>query len=93
MSTYAGIIGLQAFFVATGLFASAISRNQVVAAVLGFGINFVVFFVGLYHSLFRGDESIIPRGETVLMTGDRLVFLTRPENRDALLKALTGGPV
>ena len=55
-SVYVGILSLEAFFVGTGLFASAMSRNQVVAAVLGLGLNLLVFFVGLYHSLFRADE-------------------------------------
>jgi ABC-2 type transport system permease protein len=53
---YVGILGLEAFFVGAGLLASALSRNQVVAAVLGLGINLLVFFVGVYHSLFGGDE-------------------------------------
>jgi ABC-2 type transport system permease protein len=54
-SIYAGVLGLEAMFVAAGLWASAFSRNQVVAAVLGLGINLMVFFAGLYHSLFAGD--------------------------------------
>ena len=53
---YIGILGLQAFFLAVGLFASAITRNQIVAVVLGLGINLVVFFVGQYHQLFARSQ-------------------------------------
>jgi len=53
---YVGILGLEAFFLSLGLLASAMSRNQVVAAVFGLGLNLLVFFVGLYHNLFRADE-------------------------------------
>jgi ABC-2 type transport system permease protein len=55
-AVYVGILGVEAFFVATGLFASALSRNQIVAAVLGLGMNLLVFFLGLYHQLFRADQ-------------------------------------
>ena len=40
----------------TGLFASALSRNQIVAAVVGLGLNLLIFFLGLYHHLFRADQ-------------------------------------
>jgi len=53
---YIGILSLEAFFLATGLFASALSRNQVVAAVFGLGLNLLIFFVGLYHQLFAAGE-------------------------------------
>lgn len=53
---YCGILGLQAFFVALGLLASAVTRNQIVAAVLGLGMNLVVFFVGQYHQLFARSQ-------------------------------------
>jgi ABC-2 type transport system permease protein len=55
-SIYAGVLALEASFVGTGLLASALSRNQVVAAVGGLGMNLLVFFLGLYHNLFRADE-------------------------------------
>ena len=53
---YLGIIGLEAFFVAVSLFASALTRNQVVAAVLGLGINLCIFFMGQYHQFFSRDQ-------------------------------------
>jgi ABC-2 type transport system permease protein len=51
-AVYIGIVSLEAFFLALGMFASALSRNQIVAAVVGLGWNIGVFFVGLYHQLF-----------------------------------------
>lgn len=53
---YVGIFAIEALFVALGLLASALSRNHVVAAVLGLGMNLLVFFVALYHPLFGGDR-------------------------------------
>ncbi len=55
-SIYVGILGLETFFLAAGVWASAVSRNQVVAAVLALVVNLLVFFVGIFHRLFRGDE-------------------------------------
>jgi ABC-2 type transport system permease protein len=55
-SIYVGILSLETFFLAVGVWASAFSRNQVVAAVLGLGINLLVFFVGIFHRLLGGEE-------------------------------------
>ncbi len=52
---YAGILGLEAFFTAVGLWASAFSRNQVVAAVLALSIAMLIFLVGTYHELFSDE--------------------------------------
>ncbi len=52
---YAGILGLEAFFTAVGLWASAFSRNQVVAAVMALTANMVIFLVGTYHQLFSDE--------------------------------------
>lgn len=43
--------------------------------------------------VFRGDEVVIPRGETRLRPGDQLIALTRPELEDELRSAVLGhGP-
>lgn len=43
--------------------------------------------------VFRGDEVVIPRGETRLRPGDQVIALTRPELEDDLRTALLGaGP-
>jgi ABC-2 type transport system permease protein len=42
-ASYLGIFGLGAVFLAAGLFASATTRNQIVAAVLAFALLFVLF--------------------------------------------------
>lgn len=42
-ASYLGIFGLGALFLAAGLFASAMTRNQIVAAVLAFALLFVLF--------------------------------------------------
>lgn len=38
--------------------------------------------------LFRGDETVIPRGETVIRPGDEVVALTDPQHEDELRAAL-----
>lgn len=40
--------------------------------------------------LFRGDETIIPRGETLIQPGDEVVALTDTEHEDALRAAIVG---
>jgi trk system potassium uptake protein TrkA len=41
-------------------------------------------------AVFRGDETIIPRGGTEIMPGDEVIALTGPESGDALTSALLG---
>ncbi|MBN1885102.1 MAG: TrkA family potassium uptake protein [Candidatus Krumholzibacteriota bacterium] len=38
----------------------------------------------------RGDEAIIPRGDTVLRAGDSTILITLPENHGPVLRAVTG---
>lgn len=42
---YGALIGIAAFYAAVGLMASALTRDQVVAALVGFGINFAFLIV------------------------------------------------
>jgi ABC-2 type transport system permease protein len=45
IGVYASILGLASFFTAIGLFASALTRNQVVAFIIGFFICFIFFLL------------------------------------------------
>jgi len=40
--------------------------------------------------ILRNDEAIIPRGDTEIMLGDKLVVLTLPRSQSIVLKALSG---
>jgi trk system potassium uptake protein TrkA len=40
--------------------------------------------------LFRGEETVVPRGSTEVRPGDEIVAITDPADRDALLAALLG---
>jgi trk system potassium uptake protein TrkA len=40
--------------------------------------------------ILRDDETIVPRGATVLQSADRLIVMTLPENYSQVLKKLTG---
>jgi ABC-2 type transport system permease protein len=50
-AAFLGIAGIGAVFVAVGVFASAVSRNQVVAASLAFAILILLFSFGLLENL------------------------------------------
>jgi trk system potassium uptake protein TrkA len=39
----------------------------------------------------RDDQALVPRGDTVLKTGDKIVLITLPENHGKALKAVSGG--
>ena len=41
-------------------------------------------------ALFRGNETVIPRGSTQLLAGDDVVALTTPQDEDALRRELVG---
>ncbi len=56
-SAYLGIFGIGSLFLAVGIFASAVSRNQVVAALIGFALVFGLFVVGLLE-LMVNDEGL-----------------------------------
>lgn len=48
---YLGILLLGAFFLAIGIMASALTRNQILAAVAAFSLSLLVFFVGFLTGL------------------------------------------
>lgn len=41
-------------------------------------------------AVFRGDETVIPRGDTILLPGDRLIALTTPELEGELRSSILG---
>ena len=41
-------------------------------------------------ALFRGNETVIPRGNTEVLAGDEVVALTTPQDEDALRRELVG---
>jgi ABC-2 type transport system permease protein len=47
---YVGIILIGAYFIAIGVFASTLAKNQIVAAILTFAILIPIFSVGLFQS-------------------------------------------
>jgi ABC-2 type transport system permease protein len=53
-SAYLGVLGIGALFLSVGLFASGISRNQIVAALVGFALVFALFILGLLEFLVNG---------------------------------------
>jgi len=56
-SAYLGIVGIGALFLAVGTFASATSKNQIVAAMVTFFCLLVLFSCGLMESLVNGETA------------------------------------
>ena len=56
-ASYLGIFGIGALFLAAGLFASATSKNQIVAAVASFFFVLVLFSIGLLETLVNGETA------------------------------------
>ena len=54
---YLGILGIGAMFLAIGLFASSLTRSQLVAAVITFSVLMLMIVVGFLDNLFT-DESV-----------------------------------
>lgn len=54
-SGYLGILAIGALFLAIGLFASAISKSQLIAAIITFALLILVFSFGLLETLLQGE--------------------------------------
>ncbi len=54
-SSYIGIVGIGALFLAVGIFASATSKNQIVSAIVTFFFLMVLFSIGLMENLANSD--------------------------------------
>ncbi len=54
---YLGILGIGALFLAVGTFASAMSKNQLVAAIITFALLIVLFSFGLFENLLADERA------------------------------------
>ena len=65
MGAYVSILGLASFFAGIGLWASALTRNQVVAFIMGFFVCFIFFLLGRVADLLPGFLSSVVRDFSV----------------------------
>ena len=65
MGAYVSILGLASFFAGIGLWASALTRNQVVAFIMGFFVCFIFFLLGRVADLLPGVLSSVVRDFSV----------------------------
>jgi len=56
-ASYIGIAGIGALFLSVGIFASATSKNQIVAAIITFACLLVLFSAGLMENLWNGETA------------------------------------
>ncbi len=61
IGAYASVVGLASFYVAIGLWASSMTRNQVVAFIVGFFACFIFYLVGQMAELFPGGIGMLVR--------------------------------
>jgi ABC-2 type transport system permease protein len=57
MGGYLGALLIGAFYISVGLFCSALTRNQIVSAIMTFSIMCVLFFAGFLHMF--TDQSLV----------------------------------
>ena len=67
-ASYLGIVGIGALFLAVGIFASATSKNQIVAAIVTFFCLLVLFSIGLVENLVNGETAKAILGHLNLWT-------------------------
>ena len=77
LTGYLGLGLMGALFLATGLFASALTENQIVAAFLSFGLLILVWLLGALGSVL-GDNPI----------GNTIAYLSFIEHYDRLVRGL-----
>lgn len=77
LTGYLGLALLGAFFLATGVFASTLTENQIVAVLLSFGLLFVIWFLGALGANL---------GDTAM--GGVLSYLSFGEHFDRLVRGL-----
>jgi ABC-2 type transport system permease protein len=57
MGGYLGTIGIGALFLAVGIFASAMTKSQLIAAIVTFALVFTLAMLGLLENIFNSDFS------------------------------------
>ena len=77
LTGYLGLALLGAFFLATGLFASTLTENQIVAVLFSFGLLFMIWFFGALGANL---------GETPM--GTILSYVSFSEHFDRLVRGL-----
>ncbi len=77
LTGYLGLVLMGALFLATGVFASALTENQIIAALLSFGLLFLLWLLGVMGANL---------GDTTL--GNVLSYLSFGEHFDHLLRGL-----
>lgn len=65
VGVYVSIVGLASFFTAIGLWASALTRNQVVAFIIGFFVCFIFFLLNRVADFLPGILASFVRGFSV----------------------------
>jgi ABC-2 type transport system permease protein len=65
VGVYVSIVGLASFFTAIGLWASALTRNQVVAFIIGFFVCFIFFLLNRVADFLPGVLASFVRGFSV----------------------------
>ena len=65
VGSYVSILGLASFFAAIGLWASAFTRNQVVAFIIGFFVCFIFFLLGHVADFLPGVLASFVRGLSI----------------------------
>lgn len=68
LAGYLGTFGVGTMFLSVGLFCSALTRNQIVAALVAFGANMLLFFLGVFDLLSPTQSSGSPLGYLNLWT-------------------------
>ncbi len=77
LTGYLGLALLGGLFLATGVLASAMTENQIVAAFLSFGLLILVWLMGALGGIF-GDTSL----------GNSISYLSFLEHHDRLVRGL-----
>lgn len=60
LAGYIGALLMGAAYLAMGIFVSSLTQNQIVAAIIGWMICFILFFIGNDLVLFNAPKSLVP---------------------------------
>jgi ABC-2 type transport system permease protein len=57
---YTGALFMGAAYLAMGIFVSSLTQNQIVAAIIGWVVCFILFFIGNDLVLFNAPKALVP---------------------------------